>query len=288
MPYCIYTDSDVPVGSGNSDHIIPLSLGGLNGFEIWSDAAFNSYVGSKVDGAIANDFLVMLARRNADARGHSNTPPVPVWKRSTMDGKPVQIKLGRDKIEGWDSRARAPIAEEELEGRTIQSNLTIDKFAAMRFAAKVALGSAYFIYGDAIRTALDCAELRKLIMLDPDAARADTSLIPDKVTVCDRFHPDANGGSAEAMMFRALCEFTSRSTLLSVPHQDSISFHIGVVGMFMASVICPADTSGLPIGGLHDVGHAILLAPGAIERLSLRDLAMRLNATIPEATHSNE
>ncbi|MGE0516336.1 MAG: hypothetical protein AB7O71_20530 [Hyphomicrobiaceae bacterium] len=107
MPYCIYTVREVAVGDGNSDHIIRLSLGGLNGFETWCDAVYNSNIGSKVDGAIANDFLVM-ARWNADARGHSDKPPLPVWKRSTIAGKPVQIKLGPEKIEGWASPRSDP------------------------------------------------------------------------------------------------------------------------------------------------------------------------------------
>jgi hypothetical protein len=277
MPYCIYTDRDVPQESGNFDHIVPLSLGGLDRFWTWCDRDYNSQIGSRVDGAVANDFLVMLARRDADARGHSNKPPVPVWKRSEIDGKPIQVKLAKEKIEGWDPRARATIPEEDLVGKQITSSLTIDKFAAMRFASKVALGAAYFIYGDMIKTAIDCEELRKLIALDPEKARADPTLIPDKVTVCDRFHPDANGASADGSMFRALCEFTSRSTIIAVPHADSISFHIGVIGMFLASVICPADTTALPNDGVHDLGHAVLLAPGTLERLSLREIAHGLN-----------
>lgn len=284
MPYCIYTDREVPASHGNSDHIIPLSLGGLNGFETWSDADYNSKIGSKVDGAIANDFLVMLARRNADARGHSDKPPVPVWKRSTLDGRPIQITLGRDKVEGWDARARTPIPEEQLAGRPIESTHRIDRFAAMRFAAKVSLGAAYFIYEDVIRTALDGTDLRKLIALDPEAARVDPTLIPSTITVCDRFHPDANGANSDAGMFRALCEFTGRSTFIAVPHEDSISFHIGVVGMFVASLICPADTSLLPNDGDHDLGHAILLAPGTIERVSLRQLALWLDRAISNHT----
>jgi len=239
-----------------------------------------------VDGAIANDFLVMLARRNADARGHSNKSPVPVWKRSEIEGRPVQIRLGREKFEGWDARARATIPEEDLIGREISSSHRVDKFSAMRFAAKVALGSAYFIYGETIRSALDCDELRKLVALDPEKARANPTLIPDRVMVCDRFHPDANGASADGSMFRALCEFTSRSTVIAVPHADSISFHIGVVGMFLASISCPADTTALPNDGVHDLGHAVLLAPGTLERLSLREIAQGLKGLMSEREDS--
>lgn len=47
--YCIYTDCNVSETAGNYDHIVPLSLGGDDRFKVWSDASFNSTVGSKID-----------------------------------------------------------------------------------------------------------------------------------------------------------------------------------------------------------------------------------------------
>jgi hypothetical protein len=82
--YCIYTDTEVAEVDGNYDHIIPLSLGGDDGFCVWSDRQFNSKIGSKVDGTLTNDSLIMLARRDADARGHSGTEPLPVWKSPAL------------------------------------------------------------------------------------------------------------------------------------------------------------------------------------------------------------
>ncbi len=273
MSYCIYTDKEVPETEGNMDHIVPLALGGDNGFCVWSDTARNSEIGTQVDGKLANDFLVMLARRNADARGHSRTPPIPVWKRTVLEGQPVQLRLGLDKFEAWDPRAKTTVHEEDIVGKTLESQLKIDRFASIRFAAKVALGGGYFVYGDAIRSAINCDELRWLVALDPVNANADPKLDQLGVQICDRFHGDANGGSVDGSMWRLLTEFTGRSVLICVPHDSAISFHVGVLGMFMASIICPAPSHDLPIEGDHDLGHVVLLGPGALERKSLRTFA---------------
>jgi hypothetical protein len=271
--YCIYTDQEVEEANGNFDHIIPLSLGGLDQFCIWADEVFNSRMGEKIDGAIANDPLIMFARREADARGHSGIEPIPRWRKSEFEGRPVQVTFGKDGIRIWDAKSQTYIDEEYFTGKPITSELRMDRFASIRFVAKTALGGSYFVYGDQIKAAIDCNELRRLISMDVVAARNDSAFLNSKVIICDRFHPDTNH-KADAAMYKALCEFTQRSTFICVPHHDSISFHVGVVGVYLGSIICPAETSKIPNDAeLHDLGHVVLLWPGSIERLSLRQLA---------------
>jgi hypothetical protein len=107
----------------------------------------------------------MFARREADARGHSGIEPVPVWKRSEFEGRPVQVSFGKDRIRIWDAKSRTYLDEDYAVGKPIESKLRIDRFASVRFTAKVALGGAYFVYGDPIRSITDCDELRHLITL---------------------------------------------------------------------------------------------------------------------------
>jgi len=75
MIYCPYTNKDISESETTSEHIIPLSLGGINGFEIPVCKIFNSNVGSKIDGALANDFLILMKRNELDVRGHSKKSP---------------------------------------------------------------------------------------------------------------------------------------------------------------------------------------------------------------------
>jgi hypothetical protein len=58
MPvYCPYTDLQLAESECSPEHIVPLSLGGTNGFELPVSASFNSKLGHEIDGAMANDFL---------------------------------------------------------------------------------------------------------------------------------------------------------------------------------------------------------------------------------------
>ena len=73
---CPYTDQELPKSKTNSEHIIPLALGGVNGFNVHVDRDFNSQLGSELDGSLANEFLWALRRTEYDARGHSGREPV--------------------------------------------------------------------------------------------------------------------------------------------------------------------------------------------------------------------
>ena len=204
--YCIYTDAEVDEANGNLDHIIPLSLGGKNGFCVWSDANFNSVIGSKVDGAVANDSLIMLARRDADARGHSGTEPVPVWRKSILEGRPVQVSFG-DEIKVWDARAKSYLDPKDFLDKPLESRWIYNPFARSRFTAKVALGAGYFVFGESFRAAADCGELRK--MLTADLATFQTSLVANDPVLKGRWPLGDIPGS------RMMCEFQGRTTVMT-------------------------------------------------------------------------
>jgi len=272
MTYCIYTDTDA--AETTPDHVFPLSLGGCDAFCVPCETNFNSLMGDTVDGVLANGPFVMFARRNADARGHSKTDPVPVWKKTTLAGRPVQVAWAKEEVRVWDAKSRTVLSDSDVAGKEMTTKLSLDRFASIRFIARVALGGAYFIYGDSIRSAMDCNELRRLITLDPAAARADPALLNSTASIADRFSGEINT-SADLMMYKALCEIHDCSTLIVVPHDDGISFHVSALGMYHGSISLPATTGQLPIDGLYDVGHVVWIDNKRLERASLRDFAGR-------------
>jgi len=272
MPYCIYTDREVATDAGNWDHVVPLSLGGHNDFVVWSDEKTNSDLGSQVDGKLKNDPLLVFALRDAGVTGHSKKPVVPVWKRVDLDGRPTQITWAADTVVAWDARDRRELSEAEFAGREMTATLNLDVHVARRFLGKVALGAGYFVYGEAVREAMDCKPLRELATLDLNSARASECLKASDIKICDRFHADSHAGGS-AHMYRVLIEASNRSMVICVPHDDAISFHLGLVGVYIGSIICPANTTNLPFDGDHDLGHAICLSPGVCDRLSFRALA---------------
>jgi hypothetical protein len=265
--YCIYTDTDVSEEYGNYDHIVPLALGGDNGFCVWSDKNFNSEIGSKIDGALSKDPLIMLARYYADARGHSDTPPVPVWKRSVFQGRPVQVSLG-DEVKVWDAKANKSLPPEEFLQKRMESTLRYDYSLRSKFTGKVALGGGYFLFGDTFLTAIDCEELRRLLKVE-DVMKFRTTLIAHDPVLTGRWPNDIAG-------FRLLCGFKQRTTFIALPRANGIAFHVGVLGMYVGSIFCPGNVSEL----VPEDGEAIILGPGPMERLPLPKLAEEFSAFV--------
>jgi hypothetical protein len=261
--YCIYTDAQVDETNGNYDHVVPLSLGGDDKFCVWSDRRFNSEVGSRIDGALANDALIMFARRAADARGHSGTEPVPVWKKSTFEGRPVQVSLGAE-IKVWDSMARRYLDPKDFENKPMESRWIYNPFARSKFTAKVALGAGYFVFGKSFVAATDCNELRK--MLGADLSEFKTPLFAHDPVLKGKWP------SQDVIGYRLMCEYKRRTTVIVLPMATGIAFHLGVLGMYVGSIFCPGDVGKLS----PEDGEVIVLGPSEMERVSLQAFGKEL------------
>ena len=267
--YCIYTDTEVTDTSGNYDHIIPLSLGGSNDFCVWSELNFNSKIGSKVDGALPNDALIMLARRDADARGHSGNEVLPAWKKTTFEGRPVQVSWGEE-VKVWDSRARACLDPNDFLNKPMESRWIYNPFARSKFTAKVALGGGYFLFGDSFLGATDCNELRRMLAAD-DLTKFRTTFVAHDPVLKGHWPTDI-------IAFRLMCEFKGRSTLIVIPMADGIAFHLGVLGMYVGSIFCAGNTSKLT----PPEDQVVVLGPGPLERPSLKAFAQEFQSFLEE------
>jgi hypothetical protein len=263
--YCIYTDAEVDNANGNYDHIIPLSLGGNDAFCVWSDKNFNSVVGSKIDGAVANDALIMLARRDADARGHSGIEPVPVWRKSTLEGRPVQVSFG-DEVKVWDARAKSYLDPNYFLNKPMESRWIYNPYVRSRLTAKVALGAGYFVFGLSFRAMADCGELRKMLTADLSAFK--TTLVAHDPVLKGRWP------SQDIPGYRMMCEYQGRTTLIVLPMATGIAFHLGVLGMYVGSIFCSGDVAKLSL----EEGEVIVLGPGAMERASLPEFGKQFRA----------
>ena len=269
--YCIYTDQDVPSSQGSWDHVVPLALGGRNEFVIWSDSYANSMIGSKVDAPISKDFIVEMALHKAGIRGHRKRRHEPRWRKVSIDGNPIQVTWARDRLKAWDLIGRRELRDEEVVGKQMTAHFRITLTEIHRFLAKVALGGGHFIYGSEFADSINCVLLRSLVFSDATEMRKNEMLINSNIRICDRFHPDSRCPSTGGV-FRALCESIGRTIFIVMPQEESMSFHVGVAGVFLGSIIVPARTDDLPIDGVHDLGHSIILGPGNIERCSFRTL----------------
>lgn len=261
--YCVYTNKDVAEVDGNFDHIIPLSLGGDNKFVVWCEEKYNSHVGSKIDGKLANDQLIMLARNRADARGHSDRKPIPKWVKSEFRGRPVQVSWGEE-VRVWDAKANTYLDSSEFLNEPIKSRWIYDPSARCRFTAKVALGGGYFYFGQTFLTSTNCDELRNLILAE-DVSNFQTNLIAHDPVLKGRWRDES------IIALRPMCEFTGRTTLIVLPVKTGIVFCLGVLGMYVGAIFCPGDISGLK----PEDGEVFLFAPEPMDRLPLREFATK-------------
>ena len=277
MVYCPYTNKDLPESKTNHEHIIPLSLGGINGFEIPVCKFFNSDVGSKIDGAIANDFLVKMKRNELDVRGHSKRKPIVIAKNSkdTISGQPLQVTFDRQSVEGL--KIWSPISKAYIKGaRTIKSSFTMDIDIDLKFVAKVALAAGFFAYGDLFRNNVKHEELRLIMNKRPK--EMGNEIFNIETLVDKRF---SNDKDKQLQIFRAVCSAVGGSSIVGlVPTAKTIGVFVGILGYYMGAVNVPANTDNFPTEGEYDLGHVISPQKGILIRTSFRNVLQNFMETI--------
>lgn len=269
--YCIYLDglSD----DMSKEHIFPMSLGGLDSFCIQADRAFNSNVGSKVDGAIANDFIMLFKRDRAEAKGHSSTHPEPVARRATLeDGTPIQATFSKNGLRLYDLKQKRVLDKREW-SRTIQvRDLRLDMDADVRFVAKVALAAGYYAYGELFKNCVEHSQARMIV----NAERL-TDVRPN-IRLYTRFQDSESlPDPSDYHLFKTAIELSGCSCVLMLPGKDCFGVIVGVLGEFMGMINIPANTAGFPNEGAYSLGHCIFLQEGQVKRMSFRHLCDKIS-----------
>ena len=275
MIYCPYVDQDIPDAQASREHIIPLSLGGTECLEILVDAAFNSKVGSVLDGAVANEFLFALRRTEFDARGHSGKKPLATIKSANYgDGKrPAQVHFHRkDGLTVWDGRDRE--FKEGVPSVHISTSLNID--LPIRFTAKVALAAGYFAYGDLFRHDVDHRQLRDVMNTDPGNLDLDRSLGEQglghlTLRVDDYLREASEDTDPTLFLLRSFCSAVKGSVIVLMPGHGCFIVAVGILGMYVGMVNVPANTSSFPNQDHYRLGHVLAVNGKALKRCSWAD-----------------
>ena len=275
MIYCPYTDQDIPEVQANSEHIIPLSLGGVDGFEILVDAAFNSEVGSVLDGALANEFLFALRRTEFDTRGHSGKKPLATIKNASYGGHnhPAQAHFHKkDGLRVWDARSRE--VKERVPSVRISTSLNID--LPYRFTSKVALAAGYFVYGNLFRHNVDHVQLRDVMKTDLaglDLARSPEELGLGHLTLrVDSYLREVCEDSDPALVcLRSFCSRLKGSVVVLMPGHNCFGVAVGILGQYVGMVKVPANTTPFPNQGQYRLGHVLAVIGKTLKRCSWAD-----------------
>lgn len=281
--YCPYTDREIEPSLSNSEHIIPLSLGGSNSFVLPVNAEFNSDAGSGIDGDLANDLLVLFRRRHFDARGHSKKKPKILSKHSKMGSgsRPVQVEFaGEEGLKVYDPVQKRTLGKEEIAGQQLTSRFTISRYGRLKFAAKVALAGGYFVFGDWFRSNVKHHELRALMNFDLNSQKKDFEGFGLKVI--DELHPPEEKDTEQLAVEKFFCQIIEGSCVYFVPGPVNIGITVGILGQFVATLNVPANTEKFPFSDQNDLGHAVIIENGRLQRISYRALAKKAYGYLPK------
>ena len=276
MIYCPYTDRDIPEAQSSPEHIIPLSLGGTNSLVLPVDSAFNSQIGSELDGALANEFVFAVNRTKFDARGHSGKKPVALIKKATYgeNSRPAQVHFHlKEGLKVWDSRDRE--FKERVPSFAISLLLDVD--LPVRFAAKVALAAGYYAYGDLFRQHVDHRQFRDVMNtdlreLDLTKTPADLGLGHLTLRVDSYLRKVPDEPEYDALnSIRTFCSSVEGSVVVLAPGYGCFGVGVGILGQYVATVIAPAETDTFPNDGNYAWGHVLAVTGKTLERCSLAD-----------------
>lgn len=268
--FCIYTNKTTDDPS--PEHIIPLSLGGHDDFTIDVDRKFNNDIGSKVDGKLANDFLILFDRDRAGAKGHSGKHPKPTVRSATLDnGTPVQAIFGSDGLGIFDLKEKSMLSKQESRGRTIECrNILIDIDIDLMFVAKVALAAGFYAYGDLFIEHVDTDEFRKIMNLDKKNLPKES-----EARVYNRFHEPEDTDDFYHII-KMLTEMCDCSSVVIAPSADSFGVAVSVLGKFVGFISVPSDSSKLPNKDAYKYGHCIYIQNNQVKRCSFDHARLNL------------
>jgi hypothetical protein len=271
--YCIYTDKEIPIEKTNREHIIPLSLGGSNEFVLNVDKVANSELGAKIDGKLANDFLIQLLRKTYDTRGHSNQKVTAKWKNSRLIPLdiPIQVSFIDDELKVYDVIAGQFLDKEQYRQMQFESKFQFDRFIRIKFTAKTLLAAGYYVYGDLFRSKADHSALRDYMNNVINKEKKD--LINPRLRLYDRLSPIEERDEPSTEMLKLICSYVKSSCVIFVPlGSENIGGAVGILGELIGTINFKANTNDFPNDGDFTLGHIVYFKDKRMIRKSFYDM----------------
>jgi hypothetical protein len=281
--YCIYTDKEISHKEATKEHVIPLSLGGSDEFVISVDRDSNAKIGSKIDGALANDVGMQFLRKAHNLRGHSNKEVKVRLKSSRLQptGEKVHVTFHQKHVEFYDvinQRSLDPGVK-----RDVEAQVYVDAMCRTRFTAKTLLATGYYVYGDLFRQHADHPSLRTY--MNRTFARPGAEVQYTNLRLYDPCSPVAPAHVATYETMKEICAWLKSSCVVIMLCQDSVIGTVGILGELIASINVPAKAEMLPNSGDYRLGHVIYFPNGRLVRKSFYDAVTELGQAIRDKTH---
>lgn len=275
--YCVYAGRHLPEDALSDEHVIPKSLGGGNSTLIRASRELNSRFGREIDGKIANDPIIQFGRRDANARGHSGTPPIPrwkglrPWKSGPFDASKECFNIDFPTTGGptlYDTRRGRGASNEVLVDRAlVATNLQIDSDARAKFCAKTLLGIGWRLFGPHLLSAVSVNDLRAFLGVEGGAGSADF-----RMTYLDPFVADTEAARSYVKMIEKNLVRARTTTILARETDGELEWSLACVGYFVGSLVLPTTARLLPAEILPEGGLLLIAGRGTLQREVLAGL----------------
>lgn len=256
--HCIYTNSTITSDNSNIEHIIPLSLGGKNGFTIRVNKNANSDLGDKLDGAIVKDFFINHTKRAKGYIGHSKKiTKYKINATIATTGEKVEIRyIGKDNYL-YNPKTKKRYTEEEKKQSplNISTPFTVNNLR-IRFVAKVLLGTGYFIYGDAFKEYADHKSLRRI--MDWNLLDKNNKLVNIPVGLIDEFSEVTDKSEKWDSTLRIVCKAIDSSCVILIIAPKQIIGAVGIGGRYIGAINFKAN--GRKLGYKKGPADGIIIA----------------------------
>lgn len=257
--YCIYSNQFLPKERLNIEHIIPKSLGGSDDFTILVDKQKNSILGSEVDGQYVNDPLVKLKLIHTNHKGHSKKEQELHLKKSSINNNPVSLKFRKSGIDIYD-----PIAKKHIypSGESIKTSMTINRETRIKFIAKVALATGYFILGENFVKYADHETLRKFIF-SPKVLNSnfDLKFIDSLLKIQEK-------DKTQVQLNSLLISHLGGTNVIFQICQTNIIVEIGIDGEYIGGVNFKANGNNIPYYDDIRLGQVVNINNGVMKCIS--------------------
>lgn len=280
--YCVYTNEFIDSADCSREHIIPLALGGANGFEILVSAEFNSKIGSEIDGALANDFILGIKRTEHDTRGHSGKEPIVRLKNARLgaEDRPIQASFPTNApLQLWDPRQNRLLTSKETAGQTIHVTTKMDIDAYIRFVAKTALAAGYYAYRDLFKKTVDHEAFRGVMNLKREDIKNNRFPENRNVTYDDLFVEAPQVGERLQLIRKGCTTTTGRATVQLIVRRSSLDVAVGVLGQYLGMLSVEADGGSL-VGSPFGLGQVFTIVDGDLSQQSYYSFATNLMAEL--------
>ena len=286
--WCVYTGNWYAASDMTNEHVIALSIGGHDSFTIRTSRSGNDRANQTLDEKVKGLPLIASFRGHYQFRGHRDNRPLVRWP-SKLGDLNVNLDLSDEaiRVESFRSKGQHAINFRRAAGEadTFSSTFSLDLNLLLRFGCRLALGSAYFLFGDTFRNYGYHEELRKL-MNSPAAVQDLRFRLANKkgpgfwAVSC----PESSLTLGPlGPLWKALLSQQDRHCFFTLHTVAEIVLGISLFGgLFRWYFNIANDTDRFPIGGEFELGSAteIVYCPHEFRRSDLRSYLARFQRAL--------